>query len=110
MTQKNARDGSDKTDALSFVVGAEAKRILAAEQLEPDPQLVAEGWERRFVADGGRATEAIELYEELGYEVLSVPVKADEVGDDCDECQLVAFMRFSTIYTRKKGATRGNDG
>jgi hypothetical protein len=64
--------------------------------------LVAEGWERRFVTDGRRAAEVVELYEELGYEVRAEPVRQEELENDCEDCQLIVLMQFKTIYTRKK--------
>lgn len=90
----------DRTKPLSLLVGQEARRVLSEAQLEPDPKLIAEGWERRFIADGVRAEETMALYRELGYEVLAVPVRAEELGDDCDDCQLVGVLKFVTIYTR----------
>ena len=61
--------GGDETplEALAkrvgMIVDGEAKRALSEEQIRPDPELIADGWERRFVADAGRAEEAMELYE-----------------------------------------------
>ena len=52
--------------------------------------------------DGGRAQEAIDLYHEMGYEVLTVPVAAEQFDDDCDDCALLAAFQFQTIYIRKK--------
>jgi len=57
------------------------ERVLSPGQLQADPALVAQGWERRFTADAQRAKEAMELYEQLGYEVA---------------------FHFLAIYTRKK--------
>ena len=34
----------------------------------PDPARIAEGWERRFMAEGKRAQEMADLYGELGKE------------------------------------------
>lgn len=87
---------------LSFIVEQEARRVLSESELEPDPALVAEGWERRFIADARQAREAIELYTELGYEVRAEPVHAEEMGDDCEDCQVLILLQFQTIYTRKK--------
>jgi hypothetical protein len=30
------------------------------------------------------------------------PVKPDELGEECEDCQLLAQLRFKTIYTRRK--------
>jgi len=86
---------------LGFLVEAEARRTLSEAQLEGDPQRIADGWERRFIADRPRAEEVIELYAGLGYEVCADPFMPDELADDCDDCLLVAQLRFVTIYTRR---------
>jgi hypothetical protein len=86
---------------LGFLVEAEARRALSEAQLEGDPQRIADGWERRFIADRPRAEEAIELYAGLGYEVCADPIMPDELADDCEDCLLVAQLRFVTIYTRR---------
>ncbi len=80
-----------------------AKRVLSEQQLQADSELVSEGWERRFIADVRRAEEAMELYEQLGYEVRAEHAQAEELGDDCDDCQLFLLLQFKTIYTRKRG-------
>jgi hypothetical protein len=92
----------DVTWPLSRMVEEEAKRVLSEAELIADPALVAEGWERRFVTDGRRAAEVVELYEELGYEVRAEPVRQEELENDCEDCQLIVLMQFKTIYTRKK--------
>ncbi|MEK7667286.1 MAG: hypothetical protein AAB409_01410 [Gemmatimonadota bacterium] len=89
---------------LSPLVEAEARRVLSEAQLAADPARVAEGWERRFIADGARAEEAIRLYEELGYEVCADPLEAGDLTGDCDDCQLLMLLGFQTIYTRRKSA------
>ena len=77
-------------------------RVLSEAQLEPDPALVAQGWERRFTADEQRAKEAMELYTQLGYEVRAEVVSPEELHDDCQECRTVVSFHFQTIYTRKR--------
>ncbi len=86
---------------LGLLVEAEARRMLSEAQLEADPDRSAAGWVRRFIADRVRAEEAMELYSRLGYEVCADPVVPEELADDCEDCQLVARMRFVTIYTRR---------
>ena len=78
--------------------------MFSEEALEGDPALLAQGWERRFMADGERAKEAVELYEELGYEVRAEPVRREDVADDCEDCQLLMLLKFQTIYTRKRNS------
>jgi hypothetical protein len=69
---------------------------------EADPRLVADGWERRFMADSQRANEAVELYTSLGYEVRAESVLPSELSDLCTDCKLVVCSTYVTIYTRKK--------
>lgn len=69
----------------------------------PDPQLVAEGWDRRFMADLKRLTEYTELYASMGYEVRAEKVKPEEISDQCADCALLICRQFLTLYTRKNG-------
>lgn len=92
----------DPSGPLSFLVEGEARRVLSEAQLRPDPARIADGWERRFIADGARAQEMAALYESLGFEVAADPIRPDEMGEDCEDCQLLALMKFRTIYTRRK--------
>lgn len=98
---RQTEGSEEKTQQLGFVVQQEAHRVLSEAQLEPDPELVVAGWERRFTADGRRAREMVTLYSELGYEVHLEPVKADDFEDECEQCTLLALLEFVTIYTRK---------
>jgi hypothetical protein len=68
----------------------------------PNPELVAQGWERRFMADPIRLKEAVQLYEELGYEVHIEAVKPTELSEICGDCRLTTCFAYQTIYTRKK--------
>ncbi len=95
---------ADLARSLGAIVEQEARRMLSAAALQGDPRLLAEGWERRFMTDGARAQEAVELYAALGYEVRAEPVHRDDVAEDCEECQLLMLLKFATIYTRKRGA------
>jgi hypothetical protein len=80
----------------------ESGRVLSDADLRPDPALLAEGWERRFTADASRAAEAMELYDQLGYEVRAESVQHEEHAGDCEDCSSVMALQFKTIYTRKK--------
>lgn len=68
----------------------------------PNPELVAQGWERRFVTDGRRMKEFIELYDSMGYDVQAEPVAPEEIGPDCTDCRLIILLQFQTLYTRKR--------
>jgi hypothetical protein len=87
---------------LSSFVEGEAKRMFADAQLDGDPELIAEGWKRRFITDRRRADEMVTLYRELGQDVRMEPVHGD-LGEDCGDCQLLR-LQFCMVYTRN-GAT-----
>jgi len=87
-----------KVDAL---FSRSAGRVLSEAQLQPDPVLVADGWERRFTADSQRVAEAMELYAKLGYEVRAESLRPGEITDECEGCHSLAALEFKTIYTRK---------
>ncbi|UCC83228.1 MAG: hypothetical protein JSW46_20125 [Gemmatimonadota bacterium] len=99
------RDRRRVASSLGPIVEGEARRVLYQAQLEGDPARLADGWERRFIVDAQRAEEAIELYSQLGYEVCADPVRAEELGEECDDCQLLAALQFKMIYTRKRPST-----
>ena len=66
-------------------------------------QLERQGWIRRFVADEPRLSEAVELYEFLGYEVRLEPAAFDETSEECKKCLLYQDCdKYKTIYTRPK--------
>jgi hypothetical protein len=64
---------------------------------EREAELAADGWTRCFVAQGTRLEEAVQTYEEIGFEVTTVPV---EVVGPCSACfeGEPAFV----IYTRPR--------
>jgi hypothetical protein len=94
----------DLARSLGPIVEGEARRMLSEAALQGDPALLADGWERRFMTDGARAQEVVELYASLGYEVRAEPVRREDVADDCEDCQLVMLLKFATIYTRRPRA------
>lgn len=81
--------------------GAGAFPALPNIDFPPDPELVAQGWERRFMADAAKAKEATHLYSELGFDVHAEPVKPAELSEACGGCRLVACRAYVTIYTRR---------
>jgi hypothetical protein len=66
------------------------------------PELEAQGWQRCFVADEPRLSEAVALYRELGFEVRLVPVAID--AETCTACMRATPDRFHVIYTRGSAA------
>jgi hypothetical protein len=74
-----------------------------------EEELVGEGWEKRFVACEPRLSEAAELYESIGFEVLREPLfnKDDLMKQDCEAsgcavCFEADKERYRIIFTRKK--------
>jgi hypothetical protein len=70
--------------------------------VEADPQLVAQGWVRRHLADPARAEESIELYESMGYEVRAQKLSPADFGPGCSGCAPVVGSTCVLIYTRRK--------
>jgi len=101
---REPEDRADLARSLGAIVEGEARRMLSEGALRGDPGLLAEGWERRFMTDGARAREAVDLYAALGYEVRAEPVRRADVAEDCEDCHLVALLQFATIYTRRPRA------
>ena len=74
-----------------------------------EEQLIAEGWERRFIATEPRLGEAVQLYKEIGFDVLLelLPTEEELKGAGCEEsgctaCFDVDRERYRIIYTRVK--------
>lgn len=70
--------------------------------------LIAQGWQRCFIADEPRLSEAVETYEELGFEVQLLPVPEED--GQCTQCMRLDPNRFRVIFTRKRadGHSRGD--
>lgn len=66
---------------------------------DPHAELLAAGWKRCFIADEPRLSEAVETYQEIGYQVRLLPVPLDE--GECTECMRRAPERFKVIYVRR---------
>jgi hypothetical protein len=66
-----------------------------------DDALVAEGWERRFVAAPPRLQEMTDLYRSLGLAVRHEPLDDNDLAEDCAGCTLARAL-FRIIYTRKE--------
>lgn len=66
-----------------------------------EAQLIADGWERRYVADPRAAKEAEENYRQLGFEVMLVPPDPETLRDECSDCKVV-IGDYRIVFTRKK--------
>ncbi len=101
MTDSNS---PDRSRPLSLLVEGEARRVLSEASFARTLRGSRTAGSAGSSADSARAEEAIRLYESLGFEVAADPIQPDEMGEDCDDCQLLALMKFRTIYTRRKPA------
>ena len=64
-------------------------------------ELKKEGWEKRFTTSEPRLSEAVELYESMGFEVLVLPAAPEDMNEAaCDVC--VDPNTLKTIYTRSR--------
>jgi hypothetical protein len=70
--------------------------------IRSDPVLEAAGWVRRHFVDPTRAKETTELYESLGFEVLSRNPTPQDFGPACSACAVTACKAYVLIYTRRR--------
>jgi len=91
----------DKTETLKNMVSVESHRLDSDLNFTPNPALISQGWERRFVSYGQRMQEAIDLYQELDFEVHLEPLRQEELLEACGDCQALAILELKTLYTRK---------
>jgi len=96
---------SDREATLLRLAREEERRVLTTAALAADPARLADGWDRRFIADGPRAAEAVALYAELGFEVEAVALSGLDLPADCTDCQLATLLAFKTLYTRRPKET-----
>lgn len=68
-------------------------------------RLLEDGWKRRTVTDEPRLSELTELYEELDFEVLVLPVSEEDLNG-CTVCFDEDSTRYKTIFTRPRQANR----
>lgn len=76
--------------------------------MKREEELIAAGWERRFIACEPRLSEMVEMYKEIGFEVLleHIPSKDEMDHAACEEsgctaCYDVDPERYRIIFTRK---------
>jgi hypothetical protein len=65
-----------------------------------EAELLADGWQRCFIADEPRLSDAIETYEEMGMEVALLPVDFDD--RECSECMKSDPNRYRLIFSRPR--------
>jgi hypothetical protein len=68
---------------------------------ETPQQLINEGWQRMFVAGEPRLSEAVDNYQQLGYEVKLLPITAEKHTLECDACITdEAAVKLHIIFIR----------
>lgn len=67
-----------------------------------EEELKREGWVRQFTTDEPRLSEAVELYQSLGYEVRLEPAEFNKENKLCKVCVQANCERYKTIYIRAK--------
>lgn len=65
-------------------------------------KLLSAGWTQQFTSSGARLLEAVENYEELGFEVKTVLVKQLDL-EGCTVCFDDASDETVMIFTRRPG-------
>lgn len=80
---------------------------------EREAILKGQGWEKRFIASEPRLSEAIELYQSIGFDVLLEPLPDEKelANSDCSATGCTACFeadrdRYRIIFTR---ARKGGD-
>ncbi|MBI4442351.1 MAG: hypothetical protein HY649_03125 [Acidobacteria bacterium] len=64
-------------------------------------ELEKEGWQMQFTTDEPRLSEAVELYESLGYEVRLEPACSELPLPECSTCYELFCEKYKTIFTRQ---------
>jgi rfaE bifunctional protein nucleotidyltransferase chain/domain len=66
-------------------------------------ELTADGWSRRFIAEGPKLAEAKETFEEIGQAVVFKPLdEADLASEECTDCYRQDPGKYRVVYTKKK--------
>jgi hypothetical protein len=75
---------------------------------EKQAALLAQGWQKQFMADEPRLSEAVEEYRNLGFEVHleAVDPRACAESKECTACfeSPETAGRFKIIFTRRQGS------
>jgi hypothetical protein len=77
--------------------------------IQDDPPIDADGWVRRHLADPVRARESVELYESLGFEVMSRRLQPDDLGPECQACAASVCSSYVLIFTRVRHTDNSGD-
>lgn len=86
----------------------------------PDATL-DDGWKKQFVASEPRLSEAVQMYEEAGFEVMLKPLPVNpecvvrpgnenEGGDGCRACFEGSEYKYKIVYTRLRKGRKERTG
>ena len=68
-----------------------------------DDGMERNGWTRRFVVVRDRASEFVEMYRAMGYEVRLEPLDPEQLpASECGDCVQVTCAGCVVIYTRRR--------
>lgn len=69
----------------------------------------AQGWQKRFIASEPRLSEAVELYQSIGFDVLLEPLPDQEELDEgecstsgCTACFEADKGRYRMVFTKAR--------
>jgi len=69
-------------------------------------ELIKEGWTATSTSGGAHLRRAVEMYEELGFEVYLEEINPEEC-QGCTECYKLGNENMYRVYIRAKGEQRG---
>ena len=75
--------------------------LLPADIKSKIAALEKEGWQMQFTTDEPRLSEAVELYESLGYEVRLEPACSELPQPECATCYELFCEKYKTIFIRQ---------
>ena len=102
MSDQQFQPGFCQPKSLDILSDTENYSSILKLDFPPDPNLIAQGWERRFMSDSDRIREATDLYTELGFEVRTESILPVELNAICGDCRLATCRSYMTLYIRKR--------
>lgn len=71
-----------------------------------EDELKRDGWKKQGHYDEPRLSEVVQMYREIGFEVLAEPVCLEDLSG-CKACMKENLDRFKMVYTRKVSGAEG---
>jgi hypothetical protein len=66
------------------------------------PELISDGWVRRFLVGQDRRGEVTKLYESLGHEVRLEKLRPETFAEQCGACPAAVCADHLLLYTRRR--------